>query len=202
MRLSDLFSRRPKNGAEGSSWTVGRSTVHIGRFTYGERNLVVKQWGEGSDLHIGSFCSIAQDVQILLGGNHRLDWISTWPFGVRAPEIFGSNKPEGRPFSKGNITIGHDVWIGYGATILSGVTIGDGAVIGAKAVVSQDVPPYGIAVGHPAKTVKHRFSPEIIEALLALRWWDLDVEDIKSFQSELTDLPYLEKLTDLLKRYR
>lgn len=197
MRLSNLFSRRPKNGANGSSWTVGRSTVNIGRFTYGEQNLRIKQWNEGSDLHIGSFCSIAEDITILLGGNHRADWVTTWPFGFVATDVFGSDRPEGLPYSKGDITIGHDVWIGHGATILSGVTIGDGAVIGAKSVVSRDVPPYGIAAGHPAMTVKHRFAPDIIEILLDLEWWDLPVETIKNIQTILCSKPSVEELVRL-----
>jgi galactoside O-acetyltransferase len=41
-------------------------------------------------------------------------------------------------------------------TVLDGVTIGEGSIIGAGAVVSKDIPPYSIAVGVPAKVIKHR----------------------------------------------
>ena len=80
--------------------------------------------------------------------------------------------------TKGDVTVGNDVWIGYGATILSGVTIGDGAVIGTHAVVTKDVPPYAIVAGNPGKIVKYRFSEEIINKFLEIKWWDWDYEQI------------------------
>ena len=80
--------------------------------------------------------------------------------------------------NKGNITIGNDVWIGYEAVILSGVTIGDGAIIGTRAVVTKDVPPYAIVGGSPAKVLKKRFSDDIIEKLLKIKWWNWPVEKI------------------------
>lgn len=75
------------------------------------------------------------------------------------------------PFIK-ECTIGNDVWIGCNSTILRGVTIGDGAVIGANSLVNKDVPPYAIVVGSPAKIIKYRFSDEIIQGLLKVKWWD------------------------------
>lgn len=54
------------------------------------------------------------------------------------------------------IIIGNDVWIGTGVKILKGVTIGDGAVISAGAVVRNDVEPYAIAAGVPAKKISER----------------------------------------------
>jgi chloramphenicol O-acetyltransferase type B len=57
---------------------------------------------------------------------------------------------------------------------MDGVTIGDGAIVAAGAVVTHDVPPYAIVGGVPAKIIKYRFSQEIIDKLLALKWWDLD----------------------------
>lgn len=71
----------------------------------------------------------------------------------------------------GKIVIGSDVWIGEGVNIMRGVTIGDGAVIAARAVVTKDVPPYAIVAGVPAKVIKYRFEPAIIEELLRLGWW-------------------------------
>ena len=81
--------------------------------------------------------------------------------------------------NKGDIIIGNDVWIGYDAVIMAGVKIGDGAVIGARAVVTKDVEPYSIVGGVPAKEIRKRFAPDIIEKLKTLQWWNWPVERIK-----------------------
>ena len=143
----------------------------IGRGTYciGEPQVVVYDWGEGAVLHIGAFCSIAVGVKIYLGGEHRIDWVTSYPFSV----LWQAGKHiKGHPKTKGDIYIGNDVWIGVDAIIMSGVTIGDGAVIGARAVVTGDVPPYSVAVGNPARVVKKRFNDETIGRLLKVNWWN------------------------------
>lgn len=56
--------------------------------------------------------------------------------------------------TKGPVIIGNNVWIGDKVSILSGVTIGDGAIIASNAVVTQDIPPYSVAGGVPAKIIK------------------------------------------------
>lgn len=141
----------------------------IGRHSYGKPQ--VHQWGEGTTLRVGAFCSFAQGVQIFLGGEHRPDWVTTYPFNVLWPEGRGLT---GHPHSKGDVVIGNDVWVAHEAVILSGVTIGDGAVIGARAVVSRDVPPYAIVAGNPARVLRHRFDPDTVQRLLDTRWWDWD----------------------------
>ena len=61
--------------------------------------------------------------------------------------------------------IGNDVWIGNGAIIMSGIKIGNGAVIGAGSIVTKDVGDYCIVAGNPAKFIKHRFEPFIMDSL-------------------------------------
>lgn len=57
--------------------------------------------------------------------------------------------PPGRP-----VTIGDDVWIAAGVTILPGVTVGRGAVLGAGALVQEDVAPFTVVAGNPARLVR------------------------------------------------
>lgn len=142
---------------------------NIGKYSYGRPNV----FGE-AQLSIGNFCSISTTVTIALGGEHRSEWISTYPFNIIFKDL---NKQT--TFNKGNVTIGNDVWIADGALILSGVTIGDGAVIGARAVVSKDVKAYEIVAGNPAKHVRYRFDEETRKKLLEIKWWDWDIDKIK-----------------------
>jgi len=142
------------------------------RYTYGLKNIRVRDWGEGADVKVGSFCSIADNVTIFIGGNHRTDWVTTYPFGHIHKDVF-DHHGKGHPATKGDVVIGNDVWIGSGSTILSGTKIGDGAVIAANSVVVKDIPAYAIAGGNPAKVLKMRFSRKQIDKLLQNPWWEL-----------------------------
>ena len=147
------------------------------RYSYGIENIRVRDWGEGADVRIGAFCSIADNVEIFIGGNHRTDWVTTYPFGHIHEDTFPWHGA-GHPATKGDVVIGNDVWIGSGVTILSGVNIGDGAVVSAKSVVVKDVPPYAIVGGNPAKIIKTRFTEDQIQRLLANPWWELSEDRI------------------------
>ncbi len=140
------------------------SKYDIGEGTYG--NPEVLDWGEGARLTIGKYFSISTGVSILVGGEHRYDRPSTYPFTSECK-------------TKGDVTIGHDVWIGYQALILSGVNIGHGAIVGAGAVVTKDVPPYSIIGGNPARIIKSRFEQNLIDQLLDICWWDWPQEIIE-----------------------
>jgi virginiamycin A acetyltransferase len=112
------------------------------------------------------------------GANHQIDRFSTYPF-----YIFGNGwenvapQPEELPY-KGNTVIGNDVWIGYEAVIMPGVQVGDGAIIAAKSVVVNEVPPYTIYGGNPAKCIRQRFGDEVIRALLETAWWNWEIGKI------------------------
>lgn len=154
----------------------GTAVIERGKWTYGEPFVI--DWEEGTKVKIGKYCSIAGGVTILLGGNHRTDWVTTFPFSVYWHKVAGHI--QGHLTTKGNVIIGNDVWIGWGAMILSGVTIGDGAVIGANALVTKNVPPYAIVGGNPAKIIKYRFDEDTINKLLAIAWWDWSEDKIAS----------------------
>lgn len=153
-------------------FALRKNLIKVNSMTYGQINTIVS--GIDSNLSIGRFCSIASDVIFILQSNHRLDCVSTYPFKVKY-----ENEPY-EAITKGHIIIDDDVWIGFGATILSGVHIGQGAVVAAGAVVTKDIPPYAIVGGIPAKIIKYRFSPDIIEKLLKIDYSKLDDEFIKT----------------------
>ncbi len=151
------------------------ATYEIGDGTYGRPEILA--WGDGTRLVIGKYCSIADDTKILLGGEHQLDWVTTYPFSSFMKE---AREIKGHPRSKGHVIIGNDVWIGNGSTILSGVAIGNGAVIGAGSVVTKSVDPYAIVAGNPARTIRYRFSADIIEQLNSIAWWNWPKDQISA----------------------
>lgn len=155
---------------------IARHGHEIGDFSYGR--LQIRQWGEGARLKIGRYCSFADGIAIFLGGNHRSDWVTTYPFS-NLPDLWPEMADHASTVStRGDVVIGSDVWIGAGATVLSGVTIGHGAIIGARAVVVRDVPPYGVVAGNPGQILRRRFDELVIAALLELSWWDLPRDEV------------------------
>ena len=152
--------------------------VSVGRASYG--SLGVHCWGHKDEkLKIGRYVSIASGVSFILGGNHSHSGITTFPVKVK---LLGKTA---EAQTKGQITVGDDVWIGQNATIMSGVTIGQGAVIAAEAVVSNDVPAYSIMAGNPARVVKHRFSMETIERFTQVNYDKILPSDLRSLGEDL-----------------
>ena len=167
--------------------------VEVGNHTYGD--LCVLLDNDYSRLKIGNFCSIASDVVFILGSDHAVDTISTFPFKVMCLQTQAHEA-----ISKGDIIVEDDVWIGCRSTILSGVRIGQGAVVAAGSVVTKDVPPYAIVGGVPAKVIKYRFGPEMIEALLKVDYSRLDrfmiethTEDLYQPLTEVSQLAWMPK---------
>lgn len=152
---------------------------------------IVHDWREGATLIIGAYCSIAEQVEIFLGGHHRSGWVTTYPFPAMIEE---AKAIAGYAFSRGNVTIGSDVWLCSNSIILSGVTIGHGAIVAAGAVVSRDVEPYAVVAGNPARVVRWRFDADTRAALLASAWWDWPVEEVRSISPLLCS----ERVEDFL----
>jgi phosphonate metabolism protein (transferase hexapeptide repeat family) len=125
---------------------------------------------------IGKFCSIASHVRIN-PGNHPIDRVTQHHMTYRRRQYQFAESDDNSFFEwrrSHACTIGHDVWIGHAATIMPGVTVHTGAVVGAGAIVTHDVAAYQIVVGVPARPLRMRFAPEIVEQLLAIAWWDWD----------------------------
>ena len=155
--------------------------IQIGAFTgiYG---------GKIGHCRIGRYCSIAPGVDIA-SDQHPIDWLSS-SMVQYVPNVHGWGEwlkdngenyiePSVKFSSNSPVVIGNDVWIGQGVFVKSGVRIGDGAVIAAHSVVIEDVPPYMIAAGVPAKVKKPRFPENIIERLMSIRWWDYNISSLE-----------------------
>ncbi len=176
---------------EGNNNVGGRiHNSHIGYGTY-----IVGENGYIHDCKIGRFCSIASSCHIGLG-DHALNMVSTSPLFYSShsllPDHFLSEDIPVRECTikdtNYKVIIGNDVWMGYNVCVKEGVTIGDGAIIGAKSLVTKDIPPYSIAVGIPAKVIKYRFTPEQIQKLLEIKWWEKDITWIKENIHTFSDI--------------
>lgn len=162
---------------------VGDYVYEIGKYTYEMPDIKWKS--DNAKFKCGKFCSIAMNVKVYLGGNHRVDYVTTYPFGHVNQHIFNLHDGNHHPSTKGDVIIGNDVWVGDNTTIMSGVTIGDGAVVANNSHVVKSIEPYAIYGGNPAKFIKYRFSKEQIEKLLEIKWWDWDDEKINKSTSLL-----------------
>lgn len=184
--------------------SVKNPNIIVGDFTYFadkdfEKHVTHHYDFIGDKLIIGKFCQIAAGVEFIMNGaNHQMNAVSTYPF-----YIFGTweqSAPDKKDLPlKGDTIIGNDVWIGQNVTILPGVHIGDGVIIGANSVVGNNVEPYTIIAGNPAKEIRKRLDPELIEIMEKLKWWDKSIEEINSLIPILT-CSDLNKVREELKK--
>ncbi|MDP3491525.1 MAG: CatB-related O-acetyltransferase [Hyphomonadaceae bacterium] len=157
--------------------------IQIGLYSYG----CFDRWRMPGPIRIGRFCSFANTVRSA-PNNHPMDALTTHPalyersFGVVDKDVEWLDPP---------LVVEDDVWVGHNVMILPGCKfIGRGAVIGAGAVVTKNVDRYAIMAGNPARKLRDRFSPELVEAVEASRWWEMDIEKLRRFVAEHRDLAY------------
>jgi acetyltransferase-like isoleucine patch superfamily enzyme len=161
--------------------------VPVGRYTYGYGNFVSKYV-----CSVGSFSAISRQAYPV--GNRRMDRVSMCMILYHAhPHSWQSLQDKASlDLMEGgvdrSIVIGNDVWIATNAVIMKGITIGDGAVVGAGAIVNKDVPSYAIVAGVPARIIRYRFEPHIIEKLLEIKWWDWPIEKIRDNFDKFYDI--------------
>lgn len=167
--------------------------VSVGKYSYGLLTIQSLYEQPNEKLNIGNFVSIAPGVQFLMGVNHQLNTITTYPLYSRFIQY---DKIDAS--SKGEINIGDEVWLGTNALIMSGVSIGKGAIVAAGSIVTKDIPPYHIYGGNPAKLIKPRFADEIIKELLDFNLLDVQIEKIKNniqlFYSEIKTVEDIRRL--------
>jgi virginiamycin A acetyltransferase len=160
-----------------------------------ERNCVLFHHGP-ERLVIGRYTQLASGVRFIMNSaNHRRNAISTYPF-----PLFGGQWLEqmplfaDRPFAPDTV-VGNDVWIGTDVVIMPGVTIGDGAIVAATSTVTSDVAPYTVVGGNPARPIRERFAPDVVERLLRVAWWDREPATITRHLAAImsADLDALER---------
>ncbi len=180
---------------EGAAW-VGEGAaisgrVRVGRFTTIGRECMI--WGrrDADALDIGRFCQFGPRVAVYVS-NHRTDLLTSYIGKL----LFSGDLKQLTRVSP--VRIGHDVWIGHGALILPGVCIGSGATIGAGAVVTKDVRPYSVVAGNPAREIRRRFDDEMVDALLAWKWWDMSPTELDACK-ELFTISLLEDRSRFLR---
>lgn len=182
-----------KNNFTSVNTIFPKEIVTIGKYSYGTLNILNSE-KINSGLIIGNYCSIALDVKFILGGNHFINRIFTYPI---VPMLLDNGNPGS--YSKGKIIIGNDCWIGNGAIILSGVNIGNGSVIAAGAIVTKSFPPYSIIGGNPAKLIRKRFSEEIIDELnnidnLYDQSFEKFIDHLQVFENEIIDIAMIKSV--------
>jgi virginiamycin A acetyltransferase len=177
-----LMRRRQFDNVKLRDYFARNHDVQVGLYSYG----CFDPWRMRGPMQVGRYCSIAGSARTALG-NHPIEALTTHPalyersFGVVDANVQLDEL----------LVIEDDVWIGHNATILAGCKrIGRGAVIGAGAIVTQDVAPYAVMVGNPARKLKDRFPPDLIEAIEASRWWELDLPELRDLVRTNPDLVY------------
>lgn len=156
--------------------------IAVGLYSYG----CFDRWRMRGPMRVGRYCSIAGSVRTALG-NHPTDTLTTHPaLFERAFGVIDADLDIDKP-----LTIEDDVWIGHNTIILPGCrVIGRGAVIGAGSIVTRNVEPYSIIAGNPAKLLRMRFAPDLIAAVEASRWWELDLAQLRQLVKENPELAY------------
>ena len=125
--------------------------VSIGKFT------ILSSKGESITLsdgvNIGSHCRVATQTKIFIGSSTLIAAYAYIGPGNHMHSPSGSII-DGAMDLRGGVRIENNVWVGTRATILDGVTIGEGAIVGAHSLVTEDVPPWTVVAGVPAKIIK------------------------------------------------
>lgn len=182
----------------------GKCTVHDNVILYNCDVGYATYISEGTkffNTSIGRYCSIGPNVHIISGRHPTRKFVSTSPAFFSTAEQAGFtyvkiNKFNEHAYSdfkkKQYISIGNDVWIGDGARIMERVRVADGTIVAAGAIVVKDTEPFSIVGGVPAKILRYRFSPEDINYLMNLKWWNKDLDWIEKYADYFEDIEKLK----------
>lgn len=156
--LLDIDSKliNPKYIAIGESVTIGKRSV-LSTWDKYEHELFTPMIHIndgciiGDDFHITAITKITIGKNVLMGKKITITDNSHGNNTLKEKDIPPIKR---KLYSKGPVVIEDNVWIGDKVTILPNVYIGTGAVIGANSVVTNDVLPYTIVGGIPAKKIR------------------------------------------------
>lgn len=176
----------------------------MGKFSYSPNNITTEKFGDIEyDVNVGNFTSISTNCTILLGqGHHDYETGTNFSFHYFHSNLFSKSEYV-CPRKSGNVNIGSDVWIGHNVTIMPKITIGDGAVIATNSLITKDVEPYAIYGGNPAKLIKYRFTQEIIDKFLELKWWNLNdcyINEILPLLQQKPNMSMFEQIQKNIKQ--
>lgn len=191
-------SRNSHNETKVGERYFSLNLVQVGKGTYGTIHVQNMYAKPDEKITIGNYVSIAPNVTFLSGVNHQIDTVTTFPFYSK---LVGRSSKDA--LGKGPIVVDDEVWLGTGSTIFSGVTIGKGAVVAAGSLVTKDVAPYAIVGGNPAKLIRYRFAPDVIEVLMPIRfshlpadWIRKNIDEVYSKIDSVDDARRFRKLVD------
>lgn len=178
-----------------TAFNAGNGLHSMGAFSYSWSQL-------GLNTVVGRYSSIAASVR-LFGVQHPYERFSSSAIVYSSIcNIAKSCSSQRENFSfqavlapgPKPITIGNDVWVGSHVALKPGITIHDGAVIATGAVVTKDIPPYAVAGGVPAKIIKMRFSDDIIEDMMSLKWWEYCFADFENIRADIDVREFIERI--------
>lgn len=146
-----------------------RQAIRVGAHTHLKGELLT--FAHGGEISIGEYCYVGEQshiwsaARISIGDrvliSHNVNIFDSLTHPISPAErhrhyqhIITCGHPAQVDLGEAPIRIGNDAWIGCLAIVLRGVTIGEGAVVGAGSVVSEDVPPFSIVAGNPARVVR------------------------------------------------
>lgn len=154
---------------------VGRGTSFVGDVRVGYATTIGANCYVHGPASLGRYCQLGPCVGIY-GRDHGASVLTTY---VNSRLFNGALRAYG---TEKLVVVGNDVWLGHGALLVKGVSVGNGAIVGGGAVVTRDVPPYRIVAGNPARVIRERFAPGIVEQLEQLSWWNLGPEELGSIE--------------------